>query len=191
MLYLLAVDGSIWHALEEDIPTAEVLPLGWSPDGKQAVFAVWRRTATFPMEIRSWDVDTGVTRRLPGVPNWSPDGEHLSYVLESYGDAWLADGDWQDARPITDRAWAAWQAGTWSPDSTRVALQLDTVGRTESTIAIFDLETEKLETLTTATELSAALTGSKESYIADGTDSLALKERPLRWMRPFDWSTLK
>jgi hypothetical protein len=188
VLYLLAADGGEGRLLPDDVPAAQVLPLGWSPDGREAIYAMWHKVATFPMEFRAIDVESGESRVLPGLPNWSPDGAYLNYVAESFGSAWLASGDWEDARPIADRAWAAWQAGNWAPDGSRVVLQVDEAERPESTIAIFDLETEHLTPLISSADLTAALRAYQGPYIADGADPSALGTRPLRWMWPFGWS---
>jgi hypothetical protein len=187
VLYVLAVDGSGGRILP-DPPAASVLPLGWSPDGQDAVYAVWRNVATFPLEIRAVDVETGEVQGLPGVPDWSPDGEHLTYVPESFGRAWLAGGDWEDARPIADRAWAAWQGGSWAPDSSKLALQLDEAGRAQRFLAVFDLKTERLTIITTSRDFTEALLSFQGKFITDGADPASLKEEPLRWLWPFGWS---
>jgi WD40 repeat protein len=187
VLYVLAADGSGGRDLP-DFPAASVLPLGFSPDGQEAVYAVWRKMATFPMEIRAVDVATGEAQGLPGVPDWSPDGEHLIYITESFGRAWLANGDWENARPIADRAWAAWQGGSWSPDSSQLALQVDEAGRAQSALAVFNLQTERLTTVINSEEFTEALLSSQGEFITDGADPASLKEIALRWLWPFGWS---
>jgi Tol biopolymer transport system component len=187
MLYLLAADGSTGRPLLEDL-AAHVLPLGWSPDGQNAVYAVWHQVDNLPMDIQAADIGSGHIRTLPGVPSWSPDGKHLNYVAEAFGSAWLARADWEDPRRIADRAWTAWQGGLWSPDSSRLALQLDDSDQPQSTIAIYDLITERLSTLVTASDLTAALSSPGDIFVTDGADPAALDETLLRWLLPFGWS---
>jgi Tol biopolymer transport system component len=187
VLYLLAADGSGGRPLTDDV-AAHILPIGWSPDGRDVIYAIWHRTATFPMEIQALNVETGATRRLPGVPSWSPDGTHLSYVTDPFGSAWLASGDWENPRPIADRAWAIWHGGNWSPDSTQVALQVDDVNRAQSAITVFDVERADLETLITSSELTTAFISFGGAFIGDGTELSLLADKPLRWLWPFGWS---
>jgi len=187
VLYLLAADGSGGRPLTDDV-AAHILPIGWSPDGRDVIYAIWHRIATFPMEIQALNVETGATRRLPGVPNWSPDGKHLSYVTEPFGSAWLASGAWENPRPIADRAWAIWQGGNWSPDSTQVALHVDEADRAQSEIIIFDRGLAGPETLITSSELTTGFVTFEGTFIHDGTALELLADRPLRWLWPFGWS---
>jgi hypothetical protein len=188
LLYLLAADGSDGRLLPEDTPTAQVLPLGWSPDSREAIYAFWHKTGTFPMEIRAKDIKTGETRVLPGVPHWSPDGAHVSYVADAYGSAWVARGDWEDARSIADQAWATWYGENWSPDGSRVALQVDESGRSQSAIVVFDLETERLTTIVNSADLTSAFQAYEGPFMAEGIASSTLNDAPLRWLWPFGWS---
>jgi Tol biopolymer transport system component len=188
LLYLLAADGKDGRLLPEDAPTAQVLPLGWSPDSREAVYAFWHKTATFPMEIRAKDIQTGSTRVLPGVPHWSPDGAHVSYVADPYGSAWVARGDWEDAHPVADQAWASWHGETWSPDGSRLALQVDEPGRSQSAIVVFDLETQRLSTIVNSADLTSAFRAYEGSFVAEGIAPSALNDTPLRWLWPLGWS---
>jgi hypothetical protein len=187
VLYLLAADGSRGFVFPAQ-DAAHVLPLGWSGDGQEVVDAFWRKEATFPMEIRAMDIQTGETRVLPGLPTWSPDGEHVTYVTESFGTAWLADADGGNVRPIADRAWAAWQGQVWSPDGAKIALQLDDADQAQSTVGIFDTQSGRLTELLSAGELEVALENSGEGAVTDGIGPVALQERPLRWVWPMGWS---
>jgi hypothetical protein len=187
-LYLLAADGSEGHLLTEN-PAAHILPLGWSPNAQTVVYAVWHPVGTFPTEIRSLDLETGEARQLPGVPTWSPDGLHLSYIIEPSGGAWLARGDWENAQLIAEEAWTMWQGDNWSPDSSRVALHVVAGDPAQSAIAVYDLQSERLSPLTTSSDLTSAFLSFEGDPIGQRAGRNNLGDEPFRWLWPFGWSS--
>jgi Tol biopolymer transport system component len=197
-LYLLAADGSEGRLLTTD-PAIQAWPLGWSADGRAAVFYTTRLDvsgqAAAP-EVQAIDVETGATRELPGVPFFSPDAVMLLYVPVSVdwplGSAWLADADWENARLLEPRVWV-WPGEGWSPDGTRLAMALgDGVmvegGVEESAIGIYDMATERREATLSATDLMQGLSTAEGAFVSDGSDQTALAQQPLPWLTVLGWS---
>ena len=197
-LYLLAADGSEGRLLTTD-PAIQAWPLGWSPDGRTAVFYSVRLDvsgqAAAP-EVQAIDVETGATRELPGVPFFSPDAVMLLYVPVSVdwplGSAWLADADWENARLLEPRVWV-WPGEGWSPDGTRLAMAVgDGVmvegGVEESAIGIYDMATERREATLSATDLMQGLSTAEGAFVSDGSDQTALAQQPLPWLTVLGWS---
>jgi len=197
-LYLLATDGSGGRLLTDDA-TSQAWPLGWSPDGREAIYYVARFSAAgsvTTVEVWALELETGESRQLPGLPVWSPSGEQLVYIeLSSQGPvgvAWLARGDWDDRRPIAVRAWL-WPGKVWSPTGSKLALALldgDTVGEGmgNSSVVVYDLTTEHSTPPFSAADLWEAILSSSEVYVTDGTDPHSLTERPLDWLWVWGWS---
>jgi hypothetical protein len=197
-LYLLAADGSEGRLLTDE-PAVQVRALGWSPGGREAIYFYQGYEPTgnaVAPEVRAIDVETGETRQLPGMPVWSPDGEKLVYVTVTAGgpdgSAWLADANWENARPIATRVWL-WPRQVWSPDSSKLALTLpnsvlSTDGSGASALTIYDLETDRYSSLISATDLEAAVLSFNDSYVTDGSDRAALADRPLTWLSVLGWS---
>jgi Tol biopolymer transport system component len=156
-LYLLAADGSGGRLLTDD-PSLSVFPVGWSPDGRQAIYYVWRDASMVGRGAEIWaaDVETGETRQLPGVPVRSPDGQHLVYVYVA-------------------------------PELALVLLNDDADTDTD-TVAIYDLATETITPLVTAADLVEDVLSSNGDFLADGTDPAALADRSLRVLWPLGWS---
>jgi hypothetical protein len=186
-LYLLATDGSQGHLLTDD-PELQVWPIGWSPDGREAVYYAWDGQQA--PRVEAIEISTGRSRTLPGEPFWSPDGKHLAYVSDPFegrtSAIWLADPSGENARQIVSQ----FQRGTtlvWSPDSSRLALVVDNAERGQVAIALYDLETASLTPLVTAADLAAAL-ASGEDFITDGSDLIDPTDRPLQVVWPVGWS---
>jgi Tol biopolymer transport system component len=183
-------------------PALGVSSLGWSPDGRQAIFFTWRElggTGIGP-EVWALEVETGETHRLQGIPTWSPDGKHVIYASGSSPgsgkNVWLADarpeagnaGDWSTSRLVADQASIMRQGEHWSPDSSRVAVTLAEDHPDAGAIAIYDLTTDQLTTLITPAELTAALLSTNNEYVTDGTELDTVAIRPLKWVWPLGWS---
>jgi hypothetical protein len=197
-LYLLAADGSEGRLLTDD-PTIQAWPIGWSPDGREAIYVpldVSETGETSIPSIGAINVETGEARDLPGYPTWSPDGELLLYVTLSregpMGSAWLADADWGNARPIEMGAWS-WPGRVWSADSSMLALALPNDaarqdGSMESAIALYDVTTERMIDSVHLTELTRMFLDSDDPFVRDGFERTLLVEDPLTWASVYGWS---
>jgi Tol biopolymer transport system component/nitrite reductase/ring-hydroxylating ferredoxin subunit len=189
-LYLLSSDGTEGRLLtNEQSAPAQIWPVGWSPDGQQAIYLSWPATSSSSSpEILSAHVETREKHPLPGLPDWSPDGSQLVYATGPVPNLWLADAGWDNARPIADRATIMWQGESWSPDGSRLAFTRISDDTTPSAIAIYDLALERITPLITPSALTSALLSYQGDFISDGTDLAYLKENSLRWLWPWGWS---
>jgi Tol biopolymer transport system component len=191
-LYLLATAGSEGYLLTDD-PRLAAWPVGWSPNGREAIYYAWYGARRRLPEVRAIDVHTGEARQLPGMPTWSPDGQHLTYVTEpdegGTSVVWLADANWENVRQIVDQVgvWL-WPGWNWSPDGSRLALALHDVELDEKTIAIYDLQTEEFSTVVTSRDIVAALLSSDGDFLSDGTALAALEGKQLSSLWVFGWS---
>jgi Tol biopolymer transport system component len=133
-------------------------------------------------EIRATNTKAGETCRLPGLPAWSPDREHLVYstvpLAELAGAVWLADADWENPRQVAGAAWLAWET-PWLPEGDRIALALPETEGEGSSVAIYDLMTERLTPLIAARDLTAAVLRPEGAFVTDGADPTLLADRPL------------
>jgi Tol biopolymer transport system component len=189
VLYLLPTDGSGGQLLSED-PKLPLWPGGWSPDSRQVTYQAWPGAEGSAPETWAADVETGETRHLSSLHIWSPDGRYLVYVTEPPGDGvstvWLADANGENAHEIVDRV-GVWPGGSWSPDSSRVALALYDADVGENAIFVFDLTTERLTSLATPEALAKAL-AAEDGFLSDGVDPAVLEGNPLQWIWIGGWS---
>lgn len=179
-LYLVAADGSGGRLLTDD-PALQVRALGWSPDASEAIFLAGRldgRTGEPDFDFQALDVDTGLTRPLPGNPVWSPDNKNVVYVTSTSqwpaGTTWLARGDWWFAQQIADHA-SIWPGKVWSADGSRLALVLPDEVPEKTGIAVFDLASKELSPVITTADLTSAFLYTAFSrqaggYATDGSE---------------------
>jgi dipeptidyl aminopeptidase/acylaminoacyl peptidase len=193
-LYLLAANGQEGRLLTDE-PDQAAWPVGWSPDGREVIYQRWRSSFRHSSrtETRVMNLETGETHQLPGIPVWSPNGEHLAYLVARssdvpFGALWLADADWENPRLIAEQALMIWQLGAWSPDGSRLALGLVNADQSGSTIAVYDADTQRLVPLVTPAELTVALELTEDGFLTDGTDPAVLTDTPLRALWPLGWS---
>jgi Tol biopolymer transport system component len=193
-LYLLAADGSGGRLLIDN-PSLYVFPIGWSPDGRQVVYNVYRGAANSQVSVWTTDIETGETHPLPGVPTWSPDGQHLVYVAES-PDArgnvvWLSDADWENPRPLVDLAELGPQ-GAWSPDSSQLALTLLDQDPARNAVVLYDLASGNITPLITIADMAEIAASSVRANLGDiiiqDADPDALGDSPLQSLWPLGWS---
>jgi hypothetical protein len=193
-LYLLAADGSGGRLLIDN-PSLYVFPIGWSPDSRQVIYNVYRGAANNQVSVWSTDIETGETHPLPGVPTWSPDGQHLVYVAESpeaRGNVvWLSDADWENPRPLVDLAELGPQ-GAWSPDSSRLALTLLDEDPAQNAVVLYELASGSITPLVTIADVAGIAASSVRANLGDiivqDADPDALGDRPLQSLWPLGWS---
>lgn len=135
----------------------------WSPDGRQLALITFVDGGN---EIALWDVNTrSIQRRIrvAGVgalanPAWSPDGESIVVTGLDGGisDLYLVNLQSGEVRQLTADKYAALQP-SWSPDGRYIAFASDRgpggsdferLEFSDLRIAIFDLETNEIRTLT-------------------------------------------
>jgi Tol biopolymer transport system component len=140
-VYVMNADGSGQRALARGYWPA------WSPDGTKIVFSSVVADGRLFIMNDDGSVSTEIFRPEPGysafAPNWSPDGQWISFIYASYDDSWRIriikpDGsglrtlfvNTADSRPV------------WSPDGSRIlhsssptsieSVDLNGVGRIEA-----------------------------------------------------------
>jgi hypothetical protein len=197
-LYLLAADGSEGRLLTTD-PATQSWPLGWSPDGRTAIYYTTRLDvadgAATP-EVKAIDVETGATRDLPGVPLLSPNADRFLYVPVSedwpLGSAWLADANWENNHQLEPTAWV-WPGAVWSPDGVRLAIALPGADMAEggietSAIGIYDAATASREVTVSVTDLMQRIEPAETAIVSDGSGQAASLQQPLPWLTVLGWS---
>ena len=191
-IYLLSADGNEGRLLTND-PTLGVWPLGWSPDGQEAIYYAWRNTTSGNVMPETWatNIETNETRQLPSAPIWSPDGEHLVYAAEPFNGSgsslWLAGANWENARQIADQGNLLPEQG-WSPDSSRLAWVRHDQETGVRTIVTYDLNTEQLTPLVRSDDLIAAVRSAEGDFVTDDADPAALEGKALQGLWVSGWS---
>ncbi len=191
-LYMLAANGNSGRLFTDD-PDLEMRPVGWSPDGRDAIYTLSRQDDTGETELLTIDVETGATHRLPGWPTWSPNGQRMIYGDAQESTLWLADADGENARQIADQASIK---VAWSPDGSELALTLLDDDPAQNTIALYDVATTNITPLLTAADLTevvsasvrAAREGGDRGFVTHGVSLTALANSPLSNLRSWGWS---
>ncbi|MCY7374548.1 MAG: serine/threonine-protein kinase, partial [Pyrinomonadaceae bacterium] len=161
-------DGTNWRDVTNDAPF-DRYPR-WSPDGKQIAFTSDRNVGT---EIWVGNADGSNLRQVTfqytpkfssGFPNWSPDGKSLIYTNNFQ--PYLIDltKSWEEQQapqrvlpPEISSNFVVWD---WSPDGKKL---LGTLPLGERAIAVYSLETKRLERIVENIESSNTL----PSWLAD------------------------
>lgn len=179
-LYYLAADGGWGYPLTYEVliePGRRIL----SPDGRYLAYEAGS-------EVWGVEIETGDTRRLPGMPIWSPRGDRMIYVSDDANRAWLAGADWGDPRPIAGRRGLDWAQAIWSPDGAHLAMPVYEGRPDESSSVIYDLATERLTAHFTTGDLAAGFFDQEQSYLTTGDPFVPLELRSQRSVWPLGWS---
>jgi Tol biopolymer transport system component len=195
-LSLWAADGSTgWILKEEADGAAHNTPAGWTPEGRRILYLNWQEGTVARAAPGVWtlDIQTGQEDRLPGYPDWSPNGRHLIYDETPFAGVWSADLDWENRERIADRASLVRRIENWSPDGSRLAVKLYGETREESQIAIYHAGTGQLTPLITLAQLRATVLDWAQdpgaaSVLSDGSDPALLAQHPLQRLWPLGWS---
>ncbi len=179
-LYYLAADGGGGYSLTYDVlvePGRRIL----SPDGHYVVYDVGS-------EVRVVEVQTGETRRLPGMSIWSPTGDQMIYVSEDGDRPWLAGADWSEPRAVPGRRGLDWTRAIWSPDGERLAMPASEARSQESSAVVYDMATGRLTAHFTANDLVTGFSDEGQNYLTTGDPFVPLEIRSRRRVQPLGWS---
>ncbi len=179
-LYLLAADGSEARLLTDD-QAADVSSVAFDPSGRFVIYEV-------ASETRAIDLQTGVVRRLPGAAIWSPDGERLAYVAGSPLRTWLADADWNNPHLVAYPGLPRGERTVWSPMGAKLALTRNPGYPYDSSIVVYDADTQEQTGRITVYDLLKALIASDDAYVSNTSERLGLEARSLTSVWPLGWS---
>jgi Tol biopolymer transport system component len=126
-------------------------PFSWSPDSKQIVFASQRN---LNLELYAVDIASGQERQLTLTqarehnPRWSPDGENILFVSDSYlygREIYKMSSDGRNIQSIfsSKTIWA--YSPMWSPDGQRIAF----IGDHDHSLYIMDSDGKHVRQLIT------------------------------------------
>jgi hypothetical protein len=179
-LYYLAAEGGRGYSLTYEVllePGRQSL----SPDGRYVAYDVGS-------EVRVVEVETGDTRRMPGLSIWSPGGDRLIYVSDDASRAWLAGADWGDPRPIPHGQGLDWAQAIWSPDGTRLAMPVAGEHARESGAVVYDLATERITGDFATSDLASGFFDQEQNYLTTGGPFVPPELRSQRRVWPLGWS---
>jgi hypothetical protein len=179
-LYLISTEDAETRALVS-APTEKMHYRGFSPDGRLLVYSIGS-------DVRAVDIAAGETRRLPGKPVWSPDGEQMVFVAGNPRRPWLAEADWAEPRTIATHPGLGWASALWSSDSERLAMNVNMGYPYNQMIAVYDLETQHIMANIELIDLIKALARSDGSYLANGAKPTGTDYRSQRSVWPLGWS---
>ena len=196
-VFITATDDNEYARPLTRTPWRECQP-EWAPDNRRVVYASMRNGNR---DLFIADAATGKEKLLwegtpenESHPRWSPDGRWIAYLV---ADTTVVIRDetgevkWSFANPQFARA-LSWNAPyAWSPDSGWLAFEESQPRETES-VAVFDMETGKSETVSRVGWYAGGLAWSKEGRLlyglreVDDMDVFALDPHPATMEFQFD-----
>jgi dipeptidyl aminopeptidase/acylaminoacyl peptidase len=162
-------------------PVEEIRFWDLSPDGRLLIYG----TAS---DVRALGLETGEMRRLPAEPIWSPDGQQMVFSAGDPTRAWMAEADWGMPRQIAHPQGLAWSETQWSPDERRLAMHLNRGYPYAGRVAIYDLDSQKIEAEFALYDLIRALARSDGDYLSTGAAPTGTDQRSSTTVWSEGWS---
>ena len=166
-------DGTSYAVHSIGLPTLNLAPAGWSPDGNKIVFEGWddtdpSRNGLYVSQGSTLTEAAPVQITQPLVHDspleWSPDGTRLLLIQVTRcpegdcdgGDLYVVDSDGSDLIRLSPEGTfvACCGPASWSPDGTQVtfgALSVNTAGaadRTRSAVYVAEVDGSRVEAIT-------------------------------------------